>query len=139
MPRNVRYPASPVQEIFLAEPAPFVNYDKAKEAPTAPALPSPSEISDCKSLEMQVNSARREMAAQKIAVADYEGMQAKYVRCIGRFYPQLLESEDSSWKEMRGRLGAFSGVDFGTLKTKDPRIETLKYAAPPSVASKFSV
>ena len=50
MPRVQRYPASPVQEIFLKEKLPFAQYDPTTEAKEA-AAPATLDFDQCVTLK----------------------------------------------------------------------------------------
>eukprot|EP00746_Dinoflagellata_sp_MGD_P008048 gnl/MRDRNA2_/MRDRNA2_116040_c0_seq1.p2 gnl/MRDRNA2_/MRDRNA2_116040_c0~~gnl/MRDRNA2_/MRDRNA2_116040_c0_seq1.p2 ORF type:complete len:128 (-),score=25.28 gnl/MRDRNA2_/MRDRNA2_116040_c0_seq1:52-435(-) len=125
MPRNTRYPASPVQEIVFPEPAPFVQYDKEKSAPTKPEAAVFNE-KECLNLKTRLETMGSSPSA---ALEEAE-------KCVMRCGWHFTKSSDPAWTSLRAKLGE-SGTSFDKLAEKDSRLDGLKYAPPSSTWSKW--
>eukprot|EP00746_Dinoflagellata_sp_MGD_P163485 gnl/MRDRNA2_/MRDRNA2_91540_c0_seq1.p1 gnl/MRDRNA2_/MRDRNA2_91540_c0~~gnl/MRDRNA2_/MRDRNA2_91540_c0_seq1.p1 ORF type:complete len:127 (-),score=20.82 gnl/MRDRNA2_/MRDRNA2_91540_c0_seq1:25-405(-) len=124
MPRNTRYPASPVQEIVFPEPAPFVQYDKEKSAPTKPEAASFNE-KECLNLKTRLET-----------VGTHGPAALEAEQCVMRCGWHFMKASDPAWASLRAKLGE-SGTDFSKLAEKDSRLDSLKYANPTSTWSKW--
>ncbi|KEP62038.1 UNVERIFIED_CONTAM: hypothetical protein HHA_263990 [Hammondia hammondi] len=132
MVRNQRYPASPVQEIFLPETVPFVQFDQTAPSPKSPPAPLPSpSLSQC---EEQKDRYRDISSMFHRGVAGAEQVREAYnsmVKCFRRVsVAEVLESDP-----------AFRHAQNFTMDLKqaedDQRYKQLQYGRVPSILTKY--
>eukprot|EP00920_Eleutheroschizon_duboscqi_P044076 GHVT01105020.1.p1 GENE.GHVT01105020.1~~GHVT01105020.1.p1 ORF type:complete len:119 (+),score=18.15 GHVT01105020.1:1159-1515(+) len=114
MVRQVRYPASPLQEIFLPEGVPFFQYDQSRSCPTPPPRPAvdfDEKVRICDSNFSGWQQLRRQSChgSGDDEAASVGRLEAKasleYRRCINSIASEVIRNTDPEWTEMRRKFG----------------------------------
>eukprot|EP00922_Rhytidocystis_sp_ex-Travisia-forbesii_P022763 GHVS01033348.1.p1 GENE.GHVS01033348.1~~GHVS01033348.1.p1 ORF type:complete len:151 (-),score=28.54 GHVS01033348.1:179-631(-) len=150
MPRNLRYPYSPVQEIFLPEPIPFTSYNLSIKSQTSPTDISacPAAVSEsaaaCLALQSSYQDSRLaatvegDTSRQEQAADVYRKLQ----QSVRKYGCLRVRMEDENFTQMRERLGP-SGMDYSKLSQRDPRVDILEAATksrrPPPLTSRYGL
>eukprot|EP00922_Rhytidocystis_sp_ex-Travisia-forbesii_P065056 GHVS01096705.1.p1 GENE.GHVS01096705.1~~GHVS01096705.1.p1 ORF type:complete len:180 (-),score=41.84 GHVS01096705.1:299-763(-) len=135
MPRNLRYPFSPVQEIFLPEQLPFTAFNQSLPTQSSPppllaVPPSPSDLSvaaaDCLSLQSLAFEKTSQLGSAASSSSLHQPTEAyrKYQQSLRKFACMEVRAGDQEWLQMRARLGP-SGV-ISSPRSRDRRLDLLE-------------
>ncbi|CBZ52619.1 conserved hypothetical protein [Neospora caninum Liverpool] len=132
MVRTPRYPASPVQEIFLPEPVPFVQFDQSAPSPSNPpaALPAPS-LSQC---EEQKDRYRDISSMYHRGLAGAEQVREAYnsmAKCFRRISVFEVIERDPALRQAQNFT-----MDLKQAE-EDQRYKQLQYGRVPSILTKY--
>ena len=110
MGRKVRYPFSPLQEIFLKAEEPFVLYDQTSPSAPSPPLAATSssyfgdDFSRCLQLKNLHNEAERQLRKGNASELDFVTALRQHRRCVNFFQGRLLRSYDEDYLSFRRAL-----------------------------------
>ncbi|PFH37685.1 hypothetical protein BESB_000270 [Besnoitia besnoiti] len=132
MVRVPRYPASPVQEIFLPEPVPFVQFDASTPSPSKPPAPLPApNIAQC---EGEKDRFRDIWSMYNRGIAGSQQVREAYssmTKCFERV---------SVWEAIESDPALRQAQNF-TMDKKDAeadqRYKQLQYGKVPSILTKY--